>query len=161
MSDFHLRHKQVSIRVGHRWGDVDEQIAPLIEQIWLANIDTELSCEENWPGIAWIFFPSPRDAQKFLNIVAPFDLDEASVYQRVRQCGNYDYDPAQAWSVDVVLTDELEDELYQRRQRWTIGISIRFPISDMPVLMARLKEHNAKRNCSARTFRTAVSNGGV
>jgi hypothetical protein len=137
------QHKQVLVCVGHRWADVDEGIAPLIEQIWLADIDTALSCHENQPGLVWIFFPSPGGARRFLNIVAPYERDADSVYQRVLRS---DYDSPQAWIIDAFHEDLLEDEHHQRRQKWTFSVSIRFPKSDMPVLMARLRQHNARRN---------------
>ena len=136
-------HKQVPVSVGHRWSDVDEGLAPMIEQIWLADIDTALSCQENQPGIVWIFFRSASGARRFLNIVAQYEREADSVYQRVLRS---DDDSPQAWSIDAFHEDLLEDEHHQRRRRWTFSVSIRFPRSDMPVLMARLRQHNARRN---------------
>jgi hypothetical protein len=137
------KHKQVRVQVGNWCADVDEGIAPLIEQIWLANIDTALSCQENQPGIVWIFFPSPTDARRFLSIVALYDWDADSIYQRV--LGTDDHSIPD-WSFDLVVDDLLDDQYPLRRRRWSFSVSIRFPITDIPLLMARLKEHNARRN---------------
>lgn len=149
-------HKQVPVNVGHRWAEVDEGIARLIEQIWLADIDTALSCQENQPGIVWIFFPSASGARRFLNIVAQYEREAESVYQRVLRSA---HDPAQDWSIDAFHEDLLEDEHNQRRQKWSFSVSIRFPKSDMPVLMARLRQHNARRNRSATVLQDSTPGG--
>jgi hypothetical protein len=47
-------HKQVKIRLGSRAAEVDEGIADLILALWEAGIGTIMSCQENYPGVAWI-----------------------------------------------------------------------------------------------------------
>lgn len=77
-------HKQTTVTVGNMKADIDEGIAPLIEQIWKADIYTVNSCEENRPDIIWIEFLTPDDASWFLNIVAQYDKDIDSLYNRAR-----------------------------------------------------------------------------
>ena len=145
-------HKQVTIWVGNEGVEVDEGIGPLMELIWLAEIDTMLSCQEIQPGIAWICFPSPSDATTFLNIVAQYEGGADSVYQRV--LGSDDRS-LPAWSVDGELENRWGYERRQRRARWSFSVSIRFPTTDIPLLMARLKRHNARRDRSSTKLRVS------
>src|SRR5258706_413246 len=46
-------HKQVKVKANGREAMVDVGIAPLIKQLWLAGIDTWMSCENRRPGAAW------------------------------------------------------------------------------------------------------------
>lgn len=141
-------HQQTELRVGPRHALVDAGIAPLIEQLWLAGIGTDLSCEENKPGIAWIDFTSPRDARRFLNIVARYDRDEDSLYDRAMRGEGH---PSPAWTYDLHLWDyslveDDEDETHLGRPAFHFSVSVRFPRSDMPVLLARLIRHNSRRS---------------
>lgn len=134
-------HKQVRVRVGHREADVDEGIAELIEQLWLADIGTGLSCEENQPGIVWIAFDSPRDARRFLTIAVKHDSGIDSLYQRAIDS---------EWQYDIHLDDYAlygEDfDQHLGRTEFVFSVSIRFPRTDMPVLLERLKRHNFRRS---------------
>lgn len=133
-------HKQVCVRVGHREADVDEGIAELIEQLWLADIGTGLSCEENQPGIAWIDFDTPRDARRFLTIVVKYESGADSLYKRATES---------EWQYDIHLADYAmfgEDfDQHPGRTEFCFSVSIRFPRTDMPVLLERLKRHNLRR----------------
>ena len=99
-------HKQVEISHNGVTTKVDEGLAPLLLAIWEKGIDTCLSCQENFPGIAWIMFTTAFDAERFLNLVF--------VYNR-------------------------------KKPFWeTISVSIRFPITDIPLIMKRLKRHEIR-----------------
>jgi hypothetical protein len=69
------RHVQVAIQVGHRRGEVDERIAPLIEAVWRLGLDTMGSCEDRpqdyprFPGMAYIWFPRLKDAKRFEEVL--------------------------------------------------------------------------------------------
>jgi len=134
-------HKQVRVRVGHREADVDEGISELIEQLWLADIGTGLSCEENQPGIVWIDFDSPRDARRFLTIAVKFDPQVDSLYWRAT---------GPEWRYDIHLWDYAlfgeEFDQHPGRTEFGFNVSIRFPRTDMPVLLERLKRYNSRRS---------------
>lgn len=133
-------HRQVRVRVGQREADVDEGISELIEQLWLADIGTGLSCEENQPGIAWIDFDTPRDARRFLTIVVKYESDADSLYKRATE-SEWQYD---LHLYDYALFGEDFDQHPGRTEFW-FSVSIRFPRTDMPVLHERLKRHNVRR----------------
>lgn len=63
-------HAQVPIEVGHRRGNVDEKIAPLIAEVWRVGLDTIGSCQDRpagspHEGMAYIGFPRMQDARAF------------------------------------------------------------------------------------------------
>jgi hypothetical protein len=66
------RHPQVPIAWRGRYAEVDAEMAPLILLLWMAGIDTINSCQENFPGIAWVEFRTTRDAKRFLDLVAAY-----------------------------------------------------------------------------------------
>jgi hypothetical protein len=65
---------------------LDKKIAPLIKSLCELGIDTLNSCENNVPkGWVWIEFITSMDAERFLDIVAEYDEDRNSLYNRIRQ----------------------------------------------------------------------------
>jgi hypothetical protein len=163
-------HKQVLIGWRGRYAEVDEELAPLIQAIWRAGIDTINSCQENQPGIAWIEFATARDAQRFLNLVAecpdkselhvvngrlfvgdtPF---EHTLYPRVTHRG-----VDGGWRYDVSLYDLGVDEEIVNGQvvdtpigpsDFQFAVSIRFPRTELPLLLEKLQER--ARPCRTKT----------
>ena len=61
-------HKTVKLKLGRRTVDIDEKLAPLILQLWDLDIVTEQCCQERYPGLAQIAFPSTFEAACFLNV---------------------------------------------------------------------------------------------
>lgn len=49
------KHRQVTVRVGPWCEEIDEQIAPLIREMWIAGIETSMSCQDGW-GKVWLQF---------------------------------------------------------------------------------------------------------
>src|SRR4051812_1833359 len=79
-----LPHKQVRVKVGDWEADIDEELAPLIEELWEANIETSTSCQESRPGFASIEFDSMDDLCAFMNIVGEYGPpDEDNLYSRM------------------------------------------------------------------------------
>ena len=69
-----MRHPQVVVTLGARTALVDAGLAPLIEQLWRAGIDTRQCCEaHSATGKVWISFPTATDAELFLNAVVSTD----------------------------------------------------------------------------------------
>jgi len=69
-------HKTVKLKppsdlaplLGHRAIDIDAKLGPLIRLLWAAGLPTEFSCEEYWPGLAWIAFYGTQEVEAFLGI---------------------------------------------------------------------------------------------
>ncbi|VVB62548.1 Uncharacterised protein [uncultured archaeon] len=64
-------HKQIPVfyPAYRKTIEVDVGIAPLLLVLWDAEILTCNSCEENEPGIIWVEFYSPSDAEKLLLLI--------------------------------------------------------------------------------------------
>jgi hypothetical protein len=61
-------HKTVMVCCGAVRIPIDAKLAPLIPLLWHVGIKTEQCCEEHWPGLARVVFPSTFDACLFLFI---------------------------------------------------------------------------------------------
>lgn len=121
-------HPTVVVRVGDWTAPIDKEIAPLIKEIWKAGIGTVLSCQENQPGITWIAFVITNVAD-FLHIVVGEYNDEIdSLYNRIRQ----------EWE-DSKRVGWWEYEIFS--QGFPM-VSIRFPKTDIPILVERLQAKN-------------------
>jgi hypothetical protein len=157
-------HKQTRVAWRGREAEVDEELAPLILALWKAGIDTMLSCQENRPGVAWICFPTARDAKHFLDAVAAYpdqkDLRTVggrlyvgdvpfweTLYGRISRCGGND-----DWQYDMhvhnwgVGEDLVNDEVVQTcigPADFAFFVSVRFPRTDLPLLLDRLQQATA------------------
>jgi hypothetical protein len=152
-------HPQKHIKVGRREACVDEGIAPLIEELWKADIDTCLSCQENRPGIIWIDFITPYDAGQFLSIVAhEHDPDPASLYNRICQewvppdgaLPDWDY-ATRPTDLNVEQTfdeDGYVVEIPLGKPKIVFSCSVRFPQQDYAMALERMKQHNARKSAS-------------
>jgi hypothetical protein len=142
-------HKQVEIYspAFGRSIEVDTGIADLIELLHKLDIATYLSCQENHPGIMWINFPC-LDAEVFLTICASKREEdivdyENSIYGRmmnpnVKHGWEYNTHPHD-WAEKI---DEEKNEVYYDGDSdIDSSISIRFPITDYPLIMERLHSH--------------------
>jgi hypothetical protein len=151
-------HPQVVVKVGDREAEIDQGIAPLIEEIWKADIDTCLSCQENFPGIMWIDFTSVHDAQRFLNIVARFEEGRSSLYNRIVQYWSapdekteelfWEYDALPMdWNLDESFDDDANTVAMSHPGRPFIrfSLSVRFPQCDYPVVLKRMQRYNERR----------------
>jgi hypothetical protein len=148
-------HKQVLVEYGHERAFVDEGMAPLILALWQNGISTTLSCQENKPGIAWVQFLTPLDAKSFLDIVAEYEEGVETLYNRITN--NWGYDDGRELSVppweyttcpwDLARSpepdenDETVEEYHDGKPAFLFLISVRFPVSDLPVILDRLQHH--------------------
>ena len=150
MSD--ATHAQVSISRNGFEADVDEGIAALLLECWEAGLETTQSCQDIG-GRVWIQFMFTDDAERFLSIVAGgFDEDAASLYSRVggdsRAVG--DAGSTGAWSYAAHVVDvavEVDDTGRAVRAQddgpvMHVMLSVRFPISDHPEVLERLRVCN-------------------
>lgn len=158
------QHKQVRVKVGEFEADVDEELAPLIKQLVMAGIGTELSCQENRPGIAWIMFSSVNDLCEFLNIVAEYDPDEGSLYRRAtlagdEGCWEYGLIPEDVALHETVTEDGIVDESHDGQECFHFFPSVRFPRTDLPELLDKMMRHNFFLKTSGALFRRFAMQG--
>lgn len=145
------KHRTVKVQVGEMQADIDEEIAPLIRELWKAGIDTFNSCQENRPGIVWVQFATADDAARFLNVVTEYDEEPDGLYARVtgrwdgceHSAPPWEYDalPEDLGLVETFLDDEI-DEWHEGEVEFRFTMSVRFPRSDFPAVLARMSRYN-------------------
>src|SRR5215469_241505 len=154
-------HQQARVAWQGREAEVDEELAPLIQALWKAGIDTLLSCQENRPGVAWICFPTARDAKNFLDAVAVYpdrkDLRTVggrlyvgdvpfweTLYGRITGCGtdgDWQYDVnVDNWGVDEDLVNGEVVQTCIGPADFEFSVSVRFPRTDLPLILDRLQQ---------------------
>jgi hypothetical protein len=129
--------------------EIDENIAPLIKELWKADIDTTYCCQSNPKNWMYIQFLTSMDAADFIQIVTKYEEDPNSMYWRICGFGG----PKNSWrynvrAADFHLFDTLtedddlvwvhsEDEAFMefRTTLW-------FPKKDYPLVFSRVKEYN-------------------
>ncbi len=144
------RHPQARIEHAGKSADVDEQIAPLVLELWRANLLTIASCQD-LGGRVSIEFEDGRTAETFLNLVAgERSSDVDSIYNR------------------IIVEEEPDDWEYFRRHRiWEYeagrpidyaeagppdfefwGVAVRFPHGDLDEVLRRVRHFNAAQKSS-------------
>lgn len=164
------KHRTVNVRVGDMQAEIDEEIAPLIRELWKAGIDTSNSCQETRPGIVWIEFATAEDAARFLNVVAEYEEGAEGLYARItgRWGGcehssppwEYDALPEDLGLVEAFLDDDEIDEWHEGEVEFRFSMSVRFPRSDFPAVLARMSRYNEAREKQARAPADAAGVGG-
>ena len=153
-------HKTVLVRWGEDEAQIDVEIAPLIREIWKAGVFTRNSCQEDRPGWVWIEFGNAFEAERFLNIVAVYDRESGSLYNRIRQAwGTCDGESDDAWEYDAhpwdlavkreLIDDDYIEEFCEGPSEFFFRFSIRFPRTDLPKVLERVRQHNANRQDDA------------
>ncbi len=139
------RHPAVTVTVGEWSEEIDIQIAPLIREMWIAGIDTLMSCQEVSPGIAWIDFPDVQELLRFLDLVTWYEDGIDTFYNRVtgQRVGFMSTPP---WEYQFHLLDIFEDREapMDGMGRFDASVSVYFPIPDIAELTARLQARNAE-----------------
>jgi hypothetical protein len=157
---FGTRHEQVEIEWRGIRAEVDVELAPLILEMWKAGVATVLSCQENRPGIAWIAFPAADFATGFLDLVAvhPGEDDApaaddapygATLYRRIAGCGSigdwqYALFPENYGVREKIVKGKLV-ETCTGPANFEFLVSVRFPRTDIPLILKRLQAVNAAR----------------
>lgn len=138
-------HPAITVTVGPWCEEIDIVLAPLIREIWIAGIETFMSCQETEPGISWIEFPGVAELLEFLNLVTRYEEGADTLYNRI----NYQLTgqlSAPTWFYQLNLLDIFEGQVEQTVDgnsclEATVGVY--FPSTDIPVLLERLKKFNA------------------
>ena len=152
-------HKTVFVRWEDEEAWIDEEIAPLIRELWKAGFTTLNSCQENRPGWVWIQFLHASDAETFLNIVARYEKGVHTFYNRIRQEwttiageleGEWEYDvhPMDMAVEEMLVGDDCIKESCTGPSDFIFTFSIRFPKTDLPLILRRVRRHN--KNISPR-----------
>lgn len=134
------RHATVVVEVGDQKEEIDEVIAPLIRELWIAGISTAMSCQEEYRETAWIEFHFVDELEKFLNIVATYDASGHSLYARIagHSCSHA---AVKSWSYVLTpldLGDNIENEAVgNRRVKFEFSANVYIPI-----LVERLATYN-------------------
>jgi hypothetical protein len=145
-----MRHKQV---IRNRLGNdvlVDEGLADLLQLMWNLGFNTWNSCQENRPGIAWIEFISTGDCTNFLNLIDHYSQDDSipfaeTLYGRVTGLGedscNWRYNAhlMNYGETETIVGDEIITT-FNGYNDFHFSMSIRFPVSDIPLLVEILKQ---------------------
>lgn len=139
-------HAAVVVQVGDQKAEIDEALAPLIRELWLAGIETLMCCQEYLPGRAWIEFTNPFSLQRFLNLVATFEISDDSVYDRVAFHLHHP-EATDRWDYRLNAHDqgghENEDETVGHQVDITFTAEVEFPLGDLPTVILRMQQHNA------------------
>jgi len=149
------RHRTVRVTYGDRSAEIDEQIAPLIKQMWKAGINTCQSCEDSPAGWVRIQFPSSFELEEFLNAIGDYDDKIGSLHDRL--CRGYDriaWPRVAQWRYEVIVADlaidEIEtesgeyQEVYTPPPAFAMWIDLYFPFNDLGDVLKRIKRHNRK-----------------
>jgi hypothetical protein len=141
-------HKQIMIKYGDMEAEVDEGIAPLILEMWKADIMTFMSCENNGDeynnlgDVVWVLIDE-FDVSPFLNFILG-NRERDGLYYRA----NMQTESEDDWMYDVLIDDLSlvirNDEVdYDGPPEMGFRVSIRFPVSDYPEVLRRMSEFNA------------------
>jgi hypothetical protein len=162
-------HKQVRITHGDREADVDKAIAPLFLELWRADIGTWMSCQRHAAtGRVWVAFESAVEVENFLRVVAPYDPESGSLYERAgswyfgefepvsgisgtdlgmraaRAGKGADPDQMGAWQYHAAVQDLVDREGgNSEAPGFAVSISVLFPRSDYAVVLKRMRAFNA------------------
>jgi hypothetical protein len=144
------KHETITLRLEKYNTNVkiDKKIAPLISELWKANIMTSNSCENNVPDeFIWIQFEDLRDYKKFLNIIFLHERCDNEILQRAIR-GNSEND---CWRYDMSLDTDYEtnEDGYMidddcECEYIEIGVSVRFPQKDLDFVHTKIKNFNEK-----------------
>ena len=138
-------HKQIHLSGYGQEADVDEGIAPLVLELWRCGIPTVVSCQEGARGYVWLQFLFPSLASFFMSVVAGYDPEPGSLYQRAlgysEGPGNW---ASSAEPVDLNLIekydgrDDTVEQSHAGEPYFLFAISVGFPPSDLPAVMKAL-----------------------
>jgi hypothetical protein len=136
-------HDQVRVRVNGMDARVDIGMADLLRECWRAGIYTTMSCENQGRidgaavDMAWLQLPGPS-AEGFIDIISA-DLIDGTPAERELFChihhSGIDPERERSW-----WRYQVSPRYVGERVR--LVVSIRFPVADLPLLTARLRDHN-------------------
>jgi len=139
-------HKSVKMwfEANECYVDIDEAIAPLIKEIWDADITTLMCCENNVPkDYIWIQFERQCDYDNFMTIVLD-DCNDTNLIDRLDTM----YIQDNSWIVKIDHCDIGKGYYPTKDVKYKYGsnISLRFPNSDYEFVLEQFKKRNKDNN---------------
>lgn len=125
-------HEAVPVAVDGQVAAIDRNIAELVWLTWRLGIETSNSCEDVYydgSSQVLIAFPSTDDLAAWLSFVAPEDGVPGGLWDRAT--GSNLAPGSAPWEYD------LTPKVWRRRVR--LHVAVVFPLSDVPLLVERLK----------------------
>ncbi|MEK6878075.1 MAG: hypothetical protein AABY22_00625 [Nanoarchaeota archaeon] len=144
-------HKTVKVQYKDMEADIDEEIAPLILELWKRDLITINSCQGHFEEPTWIQFMSFIDAIDFINLIAKYPSKKElkitkfwdTLYGHIFGYGegdNWEYSIyPMNWNIEETLINN--DEIIEKcvgKTDINFQVSIRFPQKDLPEIMQRL-----------------------
>jgi hypothetical protein len=138
-------HPQVRVRANGMDARVDAGIADLIRECWRADVDTYMSCENQGKrdgspcDVAWLQLHG-ADAERLIGIVGASDLldgddRQGELFSRIH--GTLGAERETHWSYGAAW--------HHIAGQPRVFVSIRFPVTDMPLIVERLRAHNRRQ----------------
>ena len=127
-------HATTRVSVKNLEADIDVDIASLIREMWLAGIETTLSCQENPAGWVWIEFLKLDDMHRFLTAVADGGTEPDPLFARVAW---ESLNPKTWWEYEI-----LPEVVGSLSSQICLSVSIRFPRADRVEVQRRLEMFN-------------------
>lgn len=153
------RHKTVKIwyEPYKCYFNIDKNIAPLINEIWKAGIETDNSCEDNIPEIYdytdtcfWISFSSGFDFYMFLDIVFNGISRNSDFFSRTRRYSKCKL----RWKYSIWIDTPDDDPI----KRIYISYSVRFPGCDYAYVLGKLCDYNINNNINDIKYGKLIGN---
>jgi hypothetical protein len=146
------KHRSVLVQVGPWSDEIDVGIAPLIRELWIAGIETHMSCEEDGYGKVWIDFPHVSNLVRFLNIVAQYEAGADGLYNRMNDhlpstqtelTWDYELHPSDS-SLIYPAADKERGENFQHEGQpdFYFTFTVRFPPGDLAIVTSRMQAYN-------------------
>jgi len=120
-------HKTVHISHDSQEDDVDEEIAPLILNLWKLDIEVQTSIYDKDHDLVWINFPITSAAEKFINIVYAHSHEEEHKDIHLRML-NQD-----GW--EFYITPK-----FLTNWQFYFSMTVKFPISDLEFVMNQVED---------------------
>ena len=130
------QHKTVHVQEASLDAEIDEEIAPLIRELWKARFLTMMSCQNSPEGWVWIQFPLVVFAEGFLARIEE-ESDIPSLWQR------WDF-AIYPVTQPAVLFHDFPAELMPEGPSLRFAVSVRFPKVDLPAVLKTMVKHNEK-----------------
>lgn len=138
-----IRHKTIRVRGNGLDAEIDEEIAPLIRELWKARFLTMMSCQGSPEGWVWIQFPFVVFAEAFMNLI-----ERESGIRTLWQQWRFGV-------CTVILSKEVfgdyPKELIPEGPSLRFAISVRFPKADLPAVLETVTLHNEKNENTLET----------
>jgi hypothetical protein len=131
-------HKEVRVQWDDLDTEIDEQIAPLILELWKAGLMTLMSCQDNPEGWVWVQFPLVLFAEAFMDLM---EKESGIPLFDLRRRWKYDIYPV---TLPEALFDDYPEALMPNGPSLRFTVSVRFPKADLPTVLETVRRHNAQ-----------------